>query len=141
MNANQAAFPVRKLCRVLGVSHSGYYDWLCRPPSQRAMDDAVLGERIRTIHTESHATYGMPRIRAELAEQGTRVGGKRIARLMRTAGLHGISKRRAFTITTQRDARQRPAPDRNRPTKAVIDGGSVQMSTRGRSNPKPTRQV
>ena len=111
MNANQAAFPVRKLCRVLGVSHSGYYDWLCRPPSQRAMDDAVLGERIRTIHTESHATYGMPRIRAELAEQGTRVGGKRIARLMRTAGLHGISKRRAFTITTQRDARQRPAPD------------------------------
>ena len=111
MNANQAGFPVRKLCRVLGVSHSGYYDWLQRPPSQHAMDDAVLGERIRTIHGESHQTYGMPRIRAELAALGTRVGGKRIARLMRTAGLQGISKRRAFTTTTQRDTRQRPAPD------------------------------
>ena len=62
MNANHAAFPVRKLCRVLGVSSSGFYDWVQRPPSQHAMDDAVLGERIRTA--ESDATYGMPRIRA-----------------------------------------------------------------------------
>ena len=111
MNANQATFPVRKMCRVLGVSHSGFYDWLHRPPSQRAMDDAVLGERICAIHAESDATYGMPRIRAELAEQGLRVGGKRIARLMRAAELRGVSKRRGFTVTTQRDDKQRPAPD------------------------------
>jgi len=111
VNANQAAFPVRKMCRVLGVSPSGFYDWRQRPPSQRAMDDAVLGERIRTIHAESDATYGMPRIRAELAEQGVRVGGKRIARLMRAAELRGVSKRRGFTVTTQRDDKQRPAPD------------------------------
>ncbi len=111
MNANQAAFPVRKMCRVLGVSHSGFYDWLQRPPSQRAMQDAVLVERIRTIHAESDATYGMPRIRAELVEQGVRVGGKRIARLMRGAELRGVSKRRGFTVTTQRDDKQRPAPD------------------------------
>jgi putative transposase len=111
VNANQAAFPVRKMCRVLGVSPSGFYDWRQRVPSQRAMDDAVLGERIRTIHAESDATYGMPRIRAELAEQGVRVGGKRIARLMRAAQLRGVSKRRGYIITTQRDTQQRPAPD------------------------------
>ena len=111
MNANQAAFPVRKMCRVLGVSHSGFYDWLNRPPSRRSMDDAVLSERIRTIHAESDSTYGMPRIRFELAEHGTRVGGKRIARLMRAAKLRGVSKRRAFIVTTQRDDKQRPAPD------------------------------
>ena len=111
MNANQAAFPVRKMCRVLGVSHSGFYDWLRRAPSQRAMGDAALSERIRAIHAESDATYGMPRIRAELVEQGVRVGGKRIARLMRAAELRGVSKRRGFVVTTQRDAKQRPAPD------------------------------
>ena len=111
MNANQAAFPVRKMCRVLSVSHSGFYDWQRRAPSQRVMADAVFGERIRAIHVESHATYGMPRIRAELAEQGVGVGGKRIARLMRAAQLRGVSKRRAFTVTTQRDDKQRPAPD------------------------------
>ena len=111
MNANQADFPVRTMCRVLGVSHGGFYDWQRRPPSQRAMDDAVLSERIRTIHTDSHQTYGMPRVRAELADQGVRVGGKRIARLMRTNGLRGVSKRRGFVVTTQRDDKRGPAPD------------------------------
>jgi putative transposase len=111
VNANQAAFPVRTMCRVLGVSHSGFYDWQRRPPSKRAMDDAVLSERIVAIHAESHQTYGRPRMRVELAEQGVRVGGKRIARLMRAAGIQGISKRRAFVITTKRDKRERPAPD------------------------------
>ena len=111
MNANQADFPVRAMCRVLGVSHSGFYDWQVRGPSRRALADAVLSERIREIHAESDATYGMPRIRAELAEQGTAVGGKRIARLMRRAGLRGVSRRRGYVVTTQRDDKQRPAPD------------------------------
>jgi transposase InsO family protein len=111
MNVNQADFPVRTMCRVLGVSHSGFYGWLERPPSRHAMADAVLGERIRTVHAESHETYGMPRIRAELADQGVRVGGKRIARLMRVAGLRGVSKRRGFVVTTRRDAKRTPAPD------------------------------
>ena len=111
MNAHQADFPVRTMCRVLGVSHSGFYDWQTRPPSRRAIDDAVLTERIRRIHAESHETYGRPRIRAELAEQGVRSGGNRIARLMRRAGLQGVSKRRALTLTTRRDEQQRPAPD------------------------------
>lgn len=71
----------------------------------------MLIERIRTIHAKSDATYGMPRVRAELLEQGVTVSRKRVARLMRQAHLHGVSRRRGFVITTQRNARQRPAPD------------------------------
>jgi putative transposase len=99
------------MCRVLEVSSSGYHDWCERPPSRRALDDAVLSERIRSIHAESDATYGAPRIRAELVEQGTPIARKRVARLMRQARLQGVSRRRGFVVTTRRDARQRPAPD------------------------------
>jgi putative transposase len=72
------------------------------------MANAVLTERIRAIHSASDATYGRPRVRAELLEQGERVSHKRIARLMRVAGLRGVSRRRGFTVTTRRD------PDRSR---------------------------
>jgi len=111
VNANQAGFPVRTMCRVLDVSPSGFYDWLGRAPSQRKLDDAVLLERIRGIHAESDGTYGAPRIHAELADQGQRVGRKRVARLMRHACIAGVSRRRGFVVTTHRDERQRPAPD------------------------------
>jgi len=99
------------MCRVLGVSPSGFYDWLDRPPSRRAIANAVLTERIRAIHAESHEIYGRPRIHAELIEQGCRVGGKRIARLMRLANIRGVSRRRGFVVTTRRDQHRRPAPD------------------------------
>jgi len=111
MQANQAAYPVRTMCRVLGVSHSGFYDWLSRPPSPRKLANAVLLERISQIHLNSYETYGAPRIHAELAEQGTSVGRKRVARLMRLGGLRGVSRRRGFTVTTRRDPDRRPAPD------------------------------
>jgi putative transposase len=111
VNANQAEVAVRAMCRVLKVSASGFYDWLERPASRRSIDDAVLTERIRTIHAHSDATYGMPRVRAELIEQGVCVSRKRIARLMRCAALRGVSRRRGFVITTQRDPRQPAAPD------------------------------
>jgi putative transposase len=111
VNANQADFPVRKLCRVLQVSPSGYYAWQQRPPSPRSLDDAVLTERIRAIHIASDENYGSPNIHAELRDEGTRVGRKRVARLMRAAGLRGVSRRRGFVVTTQRDPKQRPAPD------------------------------
>jgi putative transposase len=75
------------------------------------MDNAVLTERIRQIHTESDETYGMPRVRAELRDQGMTVSRKRVARLMRKEGLQGVSRRRAYIVTTRRDERQRPAPD------------------------------
>lgn len=107
---NQAEFPVQALCRVLNVSRSAYYDWRKRVSSARKQENAQLIEDIRTIHAESDSTYGMPRIRAELKEQGWTVSRRRVARLMRIHGLRGVCRRR-YQVTTKRDLRQRPAPD------------------------------
>src|SRR5690625_3906916 len=74
------------MCRVLGVSRSGYYAWSGRPPSARSVADALLRVRIEAIHKKSDGTYGRPRIHAELKEEGMRVGAKRIARLTGEAG-------------------------------------------------------
>lgn len=109
--ANQAKIPVRTLCRVLKVSPSGFYAWRDRPPSARSIADAVMTERIRSIHAESDHTYGMPKVRAELIDQGMCISRKRVASLMRRAAIRGISRRRGFIVTTERDARRRPAPD------------------------------
>jgi putative transposase len=109
VSENWAIHPVATLCRVLGVSPSGYYAWSKRTLSRRAKDDAVLIERIRAIHAASKGTYGAPRIHAELEEEGSRVSKKRVARLMREAGLAGVSRRR-FVKTTVRDG-ARQAPD------------------------------
>lgn len=103
-------YPITTMCRLLGVSASGYHAWQQRPRSSRAQVDAVLLERIQQIHTVSQGTYGAPRIHAELAAEETRVGRKRVARLMRNAGLAGVSRRRS-TCTTRRAERVRPAPD------------------------------
>ena len=89
MSANQARFPVAAMARVLGVSKAGYYAWTRRLPSARAEADAALLARVRTIHATSRETYGSPRIHAELREAGEHHGRKRIARLMRAAGLTG----------------------------------------------------
>jgi putative transposase len=109
--ANQAALPVHTMCRVLNVSASGFYAWRDRPPSKRSIDNAVLTERIRQVHAESDATYGMPRVRAELIDQGVVASRKRVARLMRQACIRGVSRRRGFVVTTWRDAMRRCAPD------------------------------
>jgi putative transposase len=98
------------MCRVLEVSTSGYYAWLKRPASQRAQEDAALLRRIRTIHEGSRQSYGVPRVYRELREGGVEVGRDRVARLMRQAGLRGISRRR-FVATTHRDAATQAAPD------------------------------
>ncbi len=98
------------MCRVLGVSPGGYYARLKRPPSARARADAALSVRIAEIHRGSRQTYGVPRIYAELKAQGLRIGRKRVARLMNTAGLYGVSRRRWVT-TTVRDHAAKPAPD------------------------------
>ena len=111
MSANQAKLSVQSMCRVLDVSASGYYAWQGRAPSKRATQDTVLTERIRLLHAASDENYGSPNIHADLRDEGTRVGRKRVARLMKVAGLRGISRRRSFVVTTQRDRRQRPAPD------------------------------
>jgi putative transposase len=110
VSANQADHGVAMMCRLLGVSTSGFYAWQARRPSARQESDAALLERIREIHKASHGTYGAPRIHAELSEQGFAVGRKRVARLMRAAGLAGVSRRK-WIVTTRRDRDARPAPD------------------------------
>jgi len=110
VSAHQAQHRVATMCRVLGVSTSGYYAWRKRPASKRAKDDAALLRRIRTIHEASRQSYGVPRMYRELREDDVGVGRDRVARLMRQAGLRGISRRR-FVTTTRRDKTARAAPD------------------------------
>ena len=83
---NQASYKIATMCRVLGVSTSGYYGWRGRQPSIRAQQDTFMLAGIRAIHERSRGTYGVPRIHAQLSAQGTHVGRKRIARLMHKAG-------------------------------------------------------
>ncbi len=85
------------------MSASGFYVWHQRRPSQRAIGNAAQVERIRTIHAEWDGPYGRARIRAEVIDQGVKVSSKRVARLMRLAGLRGVSQRRGFFVTTWRD--------------------------------------
>jgi putative transposase len=98
------------LCRVLRVSCSGYYAWRTRVPSARAREDAVLTAQIMTIHEQSRQTYGAPRVHAELAAGGARCGRKRVARLMRAAGVVGCHRRRQV-VTTVREPSAPPALD------------------------------
>jgi putative transposase len=110
VTAHQAVHPIATMCRVLGVSPSGYYAWRKRPLSARARADLELTAEIQAIHKASRGTYGAPRVHAELAATGRHIGRKRVARLMRGAVIVGVSRRRQFT-TTVRDAEARPAPD------------------------------
>ena len=111
MSANQATFPISVMARVLGVSESGFHAWRQRPASAHAAADAALLKRVRTVHASSRETYGAPRVHAELRAGGEKHGRKRIARLMREAGLVGASRRRNGVTTTRRDRDARPAPD------------------------------
>lgn len=111
MSTNQALFPVTTMARVLGVSTAGYYAWRDRPPSTHARADDALLTRVRTIHASSRQLYGGPRIHAQLRADGEMHGRKRIARLMRAAGLVGACHRGRGPTTTRRDQDARPAPD------------------------------
>jgi len=110
VSAHQAVHRVSTMCRVLGVSPSGYYAWRRRGRSARSAVDAELTEKIRHFHDRSKGTYGVPRVHQDLLEDGHRVARKRVARLMRQAGLRGVS-RRADVRTTTRSDHQPPAPD------------------------------
>jgi putative transposase len=111
IDAEKAHHSVSHLARVLGVARAGYYAWASRPPSDRARQDALLGEQIRQIHARSRGTYGAPRVHAELRlGLDVRVGRKRVARLMREHGLQGVHRRRRGGLT-RRDPHAVPAPD------------------------------
>jgi putative transposase len=89
------------MCEVLAVNRTSFHDWERRAPSDRALSDAWLTEKIKHIHAASDGTYGARRVHAELClEHGVRVGGKRVERLMRAAGLSGARprKRRRTTV-------------------------------------------
>lgn len=87
--------PVAVACRVLKVSESGFYEWRSRPPSAREVADAELTETIRDVHETARGTYGIRRVRAELRlGRHLAVGYRRVARLMRLAGLQGVHHRR-----------------------------------------------
>jgi transposase InsO family protein len=87
IEAEKASYPISLMCRMLGVSRSGFHAWRRRPPSDRQLSDAWLLERIRRIHSENRGVYGAPRVHAELRlAHDIRVGRKRVERLMRGAG-------------------------------------------------------
>jgi putative transposase len=98
-------------CRVLGVSRSGYYDWLGRPTSPRVQEDEYLLKLIERIHADSRDTYGSPRVHAELTlGLGMPVNLKRVARLMRQAGIQGLYRRRRRGCTVS-DPDAQPSAD------------------------------
>lgn len=109
MRANRAIYPIANLCRVLGVSVSGYYAWQRRAPSVRAQGDAFFLDRIWNIHAASRGAYGAPRIHAELAAKSIPVGRKRIAGLVRAAGLAGVCRRKGSRTTRRREGARRAA--------------------------------
>ena len=98
------------MCRLLGLSRNGYYAWRQRGPSGRSQENTALTEEILDIHARSDGTYGAPRIHAELGARGRGVGRNRVARLMRAAGIEGVSRRRRRK-TTRRAAEDQPAAD------------------------------
>jgi putative transposase len=110
VKAHQAVHAVATLCRVLGVSLSGYYAWQRRAVSARQRQDEELLALIRASHRRSRGTYGAPRIHRDLRAAGVRVGRKRVARLLKQAGLRGASRRK-WPVTTVRAVPAHPPPD------------------------------
>jgi transposase InsO family protein len=103
-------YGVKRLCALAEVSRSGYYAWRERPASPRELADAELLEVIVEIHDRSRGTYGAPRVHGQLRRRGHCVNHKRVARLMRTYGIVGVSNRRRWRRGHGR-AIEAPAPD------------------------------
>jgi putative transposase len=103
-------FPVAAMCQVLGVSESGFYAWRKRPACRRKQEDARLTQEIRQVFVFHQGRYGSPRLHVELRDQGKSCSRKRVARLMREAGLCAKRKRRRV-VTTRRDTSHPVAPN------------------------------
>ncbi len=108
IDAEKANYPMHLLCRVLQVSRSGYYTWRRRKPSSRALEDERLRPKVLEAFETGRGTYGSPRVRDELIDQGVTIGRKRVSRLMRELGLRGVCPRR-FRRTTDSE-HGRPVP-------------------------------
>jgi len=129
MKTLASEYPVVELCQVLGLSRSGYYNWLKRPDSRRAKANREVLDKITVLHEENRCCYGSPRMTHALRRQGLRIGKNRVARLMRTHGIRARSKRAFRPRTTDSRHAERIAPNRlkelpslNRPDQAwVVD--------------------
>ncbi|MEA3216770.1 MAG: putative transposase [Acidimicrobiia bacterium] len=124
-----SVWSVTEMCRVLGVSRSGFNDWETRPPSRRQLDDRQLSAEIEAVWEYSGRTYGVPRVHAWLAHQGFTVSRKRVARLMKARGWEGESGRRRVRTTipdrTATAARDHVARDFNPPAPNVTWCGDI----------------
>ena len=107
----KAEHTLSQLCAAFGVKRSGYHAWARAEASPRERTDAQLLPKIHAVHQQHQGRYGAPRIQAELAGQGQRHGGKRIARLMKADGLRGLCARRFVPRTTQSEHDQPIAPN------------------------------
>lgn len=104
IESEKADCSIVRMCRLLGVSRSGYYAWRSRACSRRAAEDRDLAAVIARIHRSSRGTYGSPRICTELRDDGHDVGRRRVARLMKTQGLRGVPVRRFFRSKSEAEA-------------------------------------
>jgi transposase InsO family protein len=111
IRAQHEQHSVKRLCAVLDVSISGYYDWFDRPMSETAKANQRLITKIRCHHKASRSIYGSPRIQKDLADDGEQVSRQRVARLMRSADIQSKMAKR-FVITTNSKNTKSPAPDR-----------------------------
>ena len=110
IEAHRPMWPLRRMCQMLRVSKAGYFAWRYRPESPRDGENRSLTTRISVIHAESRRTYGSPRVHQELRAQGTTIGLKRVARLMRESGVRVKPKAR-YVVTTDSDHDQPVAPN------------------------------
>jgi transposase InsO family protein len=106
IHAERENIPVARACRALGVSRSGYYEWLHKTPSTRSIDDAVLAAEVVELFHEHRGRYGAPRVRLALRRRDTRPSKKRVARMMRTLGLRSHAPRRYRTTTDSRHTKR-----------------------------------
>lgn len=127
ISAEKALAPVSVLCRVLGVTRSGFYAWQQRDPSEQVIDDQKLALEIAAVHKASGETYGSPRIVAELHAKGLHVSRKRVARLMRELGIRSRRKRR-FKATTD-SGHKLPVADNILDRKFDVDAPDVAWVT------------
>ena len=109
MSANQAVHSIRAMCRTLDYSPSGFYAWRSREAPERVLADELLAAQIMSIHCDARGVYGVPRVHAVLRAEGVSVSRKRVARIMRLLELEGVSRRRKYRSTRDKDAQ--PAPD------------------------------
>lgn len=114
MKTLQADYRIGDLCAAFGVSRSGYHRWRTDAPCARARKDAQLAQALREIHHQSRGTYGRPRLTSALRQRGQRCSAKRVARLMRSHGLHGVRRGRFRPQTTDSRHENGIAPNRLR---------------------------